>query len=284
MATYITYYKKNIEGRFMVIKWLRNMFICYVLFINHASLAKTNDLSVHLQGVVMPAEQINFSFGQSGILLSIAKNGHQLTVGDVVAELDNTRAKVELEKSDALVRAAEAKLASAEHARDKSLRLVKEDILSNIAVIEANFEVTSSIENLAVAHSEQKLAKQNLKQHVIIAPFSGAIINAKVHQGEWINAAEPFITLVNFKNLSLSIDIPPKMGGSLAPDMITNVMLDAKVVGIAKVKTIFPIVDPASGLLRVTWQILPIDGKLLSGRYVALQPWNEKQNITSVQP
>jgi len=256
----------------MVITRHKVWIICLYILSSWHVWAKT-ELEVHLKGVVMPAQQINFSFAQSGLLKHIVKNGHEISKGAVLAQLQSGKLQAELNKSKALLRAASSKLASAEHERNKSSRLVKENILSEIALVEANFAVTAAQEELTVAKSQLAIAQANLDDTVITAPFNGAVINAKTHQGEWINAGEPFISLINYQDLSLSIDIPPQMGEELALGQSTDVLLNKKQVGTAQVKTIFPIVDPASGLLRIVWQVTPNQGIKLSGRYVSLQTW-----------
>jgi hypothetical protein len=59
----------------------------------------------------------------------------------------------------------------------------------------------------------------------------------------------------------------------LSKGVTTEVMERSAVVGQASVKTIFPVIDPASGLLRVVWRVVPQEGVLLSGRYVSLASW-----------
>jgi len=187
--------------------------------------------------------------------------------------LNDAKVKAQLAQSKAQFRAARSELASAEHARDKSARLVAEDILSNIALTEADFAVVVAKEKVAVAQAQLDIAEAALAACIVKAPFTGAVINTLFNRGEWVNAGDPFLELVNFYQLNIAIDIPPSLAQNLKPGLVTRIMDEAQTVGEAKVKTIFPVIDPASGLLRVVWQVFPHEGVLLSGRYVSLASW-----------
>jgi RND family efflux transporter MFP subunit len=238
--------------------------------------AQNTNQQVHLRGVVMPAQKVKLSFAQPGIVRQLASGGSLVEVNEVLAKLDDKKAKAQLEQSKAQYRSAKSELASVKHSRDKSARLVAENILSEIALVEADFTVAVAQEKLAVAKAQLEMAHTVLEECVIKAPFSGAVLSTAVSKGEWAKAGEPFMEFVNFRKSNLSIDVPPDMALGLEVGLTTDVLLKGKVVGQAKVKTVFPVIDPASGLRRIVWHIFPADGVLLSGRYVSLADWHSE--------
>ncbi len=253
-----------------VAKWVFGLLMCCAACL--PAIASTNQL-VHLKGVVMPAQKVKLSFAQPGIIRQLAGGGSLVEMGQVIAKLDDKKAKAQLAQSQAEYRSAKSELASVKHSRDKNARLVEQNILSEVALTEADFTVTVAQEKLAVARAKLDMAEASLIDCTVLAPFSGAVVAVNASKGEWMKQGDPFVEFVNYKKLSLSIDIPPDMADGLSVGLITNVLDKTRVIGKAKVKTIFPVIDPSSGLRRIVWQVTPKDGMLLSGRYVSLASW-----------
>ena len=236
-------------------------------------LANDADPSVHLRGVVMPAKKVKLSFSQQGILRELASGGSLVKKGEVLGKLDDRKARAQLAQSKAEYRSAKSELASMEHNRDKSARLVAENILSDVALLEANFTVDVAREKVAVAKAKLGIAENTLEECTVLAPYDGAVVGTKASKGEWVKLGDAFMEYVNLSELTLSIDIPPAMSQGLSKGLTTNVLHDGAVVGEAQVKTIYPVIDPASGLRRIVWKIVPKPDILLSGQYVSLAYW-----------
>lgn len=254
--------------------WFKALLVL-TLFMPNGLIAQENTGQVHLRGVVMPAQKVKFSFAQPGIIIDIASGGALVEKGQLLAKLDDKKVLAKLEQSRAELRSAKSELASAKHQRDKSARLVAENILSDIALTEADFTVAVAVEKVAVAKAKLSVAKKDLEQCIINAPFDGAVVAKSMGKGEWVKAGDAVLEFVNFSKLSLSIDIPPSMADGLSVGMQTDVLIKQVTVGNAQVKTIYPVIDPASGLRRIVWTITANEGQLLPGRYVSLRNWSQ---------
>lgn len=244
-----------------------------LLTYSQVSMANNNEAAVHLQGIVVPSKKIKLSFTQSGIITLLASSGSLVDKGQIIAKLDDNKARSQLKKGLAEHSLALSELASANHDRDKSARLVADNILSDVALLEANFSVEIAKQRLLVAQATLELAEASLAECIVIAPFTGAVVDKNANVGEWMNAGDPFIEFVNLGELNLSIDIPPEMVSGLSVGLSTQVMDKGLIVGQAKLKTIFPVIDPASGLRRIVWKVVPDGDALLTGRYVSLASW-----------
>ncbi len=229
--------------------------------------------NAHLRGVVVPAEQINMSMNQNGVLLYIASSGSVVEKGEKLAEINPAQLKAQYQQAKAMMLSAEAELAAANHGLEKSRRLVNENILSNIALTEAQFSVQTAEANLAVSRSKYNIADLALKDAVLLAPFDGVVADTKVKRGEWTVQGDPIIEFASLKALVMSIDIPPDLTTGLAVGSTTPVLYQGAAIGNATVKRLFPLLQPSSGLRRVVWEISTDDSTLISGRYVELQPW-----------
>ncbi len=233
--------------------------------------------AVHLRGVVVPDQQIKISFSRSGLLSELVEEGSLVKSGAVLARIDTAKAQAELKQSEAKVFSARAELAAANHSLNKLVRLIQENILSDIALVEAKFSVDVARAKLTVTNAQLEVARQSLADCTIKAPFDGAVVSLMSNKGEWVNTGDPFVEFADLANLTLSLDLPLEMFKGLARDHQTKVLAQGREIGSAKVKRIFPMIDPASGLRRVVWVITPNQGELLSGRYVSLESWQVRK-------
>ncbi|MBF0587544.1 MAG: HlyD family efflux transporter periplasmic adaptor subunit [Magnetococcales bacterium] len=257
-----------------------------------------------LRGVVMPVRQAKLGFSQTGAITSLPWEGDEAKKGDVIATIDDTEKRIAVDKAELAVISAEAGLAKAQaamegsrlklkqavHSRDKTARLKKRSIVSDMAVEEADFEVfmaEASVKesSFAIKQSEAsikeaqvglKTARVALDGCKLVAPADGVVILVESKVGEWIGVGSPVLELADLSWLQLSMDVPPELVEELKAGVITEVLNDeGVVVGMAKVRKVMPFIDAASGLRQVSWEITPKEGQVLSGRYVTLRHWSE---------
>ena len=262
---------------------MASSFLLLGSFLSFASQSSGQTNAVHLRGIVMPAKEVKLSFSQPGIVEELAAGGSMLSKGDVIGKLSEKKAKAQLAQARAEYRSAKSQLASSQHAKDKNARLVEQQILSDIAVLEAEFSVTVAQEKVAVAKAKLDIAKAVVEACTVSAPFDGAVVAVNLSKGEWAKQGEPFAELVNFNELTLSLDIPPELADGLTIGLTTTVLNNNEEVGEARVETIYPVIDPASGLRRIVWHVVPKSGYLLSGRYVSLANWSQAISKRTVE-
>ncbi|WDE04058.1 efflux RND transporter periplasmic adaptor subunit [Thalassomonas viridans] len=241
-----------------------------------AKAAEEVDPSIHLRGVVLPEEQVKIAFSQSGLLLEILGNGKSAAKGEVLARIDDNKARADMDKNLALMHSAASALKAAEHKRNKTARLVRENILSDIALVEADFEIEMAKSKEQAARAQLALSKIALADCVIYAPFDGTIVTQDASINEWVKPGTPIMEYARLSRLVLSVDVPPDFIRHLTPGMETTITIDKEVVGKVQLKQIFPHIDPASGLRRIVWSVLPGSRQMLSGRYVELESWLPK--------
>lgn len=251
---------------------IRRVFIFIGLFTALSAWAE-NLASVHLRGVVVPAQQAKLSVAQQGQVTWIAPDGSYVEAGAILAQINDIKLKAELSQARAMFHSAEAELAAAQHALEKSRRLVNEDILSDIALTEAEFSVRTADAKVAVNRSKLELAELAVQQAVLLAPYDGVVANSKISAGEWAQPGDPIIEFASLLQLTMSLDVPPEYTELLQEGDSTEVLFKGQVIGKATVKRLFPLLQPSSGLRRVVWDIHTTETMLISGRYVELKAW-----------
>ncbi|WDE00411.1 efflux RND transporter periplasmic adaptor subunit [Thalassomonas actiniarum] len=266
----------------MVIKRLISAYfllsgLMYLLPAMAADAAGKIDPSIHLRGVVLPGEQVKIAFSQGGLLLEMLGNGKSAAKGEILARIDDNKARADMHKNQALMQSASSALKAAEHKRSKTARLVKENILSDIALVEADFEIEMAKSKEQAARAQLALSKIALANCVIYAPFDGTIVTQDASINEWVKSGTPIMEYATLNQLVLSIDVPPDFIQYLNPGQETAITINQQVVGKVQLKQIFPHIDPASGLRRIIWSVQADNNQILSGRYVELENWLPQQ-------
>ncbi|MDM8516815.1 efflux RND transporter periplasmic adaptor subunit [Desulfobacterales bacterium HSG16] len=226
----------------------------------------------NIGGVVKPFRKTILSFSQPGIIISIPEEGQVVKKGSILASLDGKKLKIVLKEAKASISAAQLAVEMEEHNRNKTARLLQEKILSPIALTEADFSIKQVKVKLDIAKAKLDLSKLAVKESKLLAPFDGVIIQVLVNTGERVSPGQPIAELVDIKSLKLTVDTPLDLTHNLDKGAQTKVFVGKREVGIAIVRNILPLLDPASGLRRVIWTIQSTE-KLLIGRYVTLAPW-----------
>lgn len=248
-------------------------FVLTAYFTTVSNVYADNASNVHLRGVVVPAEQVNLSMNQNGVLRFIAPSGSIVKQGEKLAEINPAQLSAQYHQARAMLQAAKAELAAAKHGLEKSRRLVNENILSDIALTEAEFSVQTASANLDVSESKYHIAKLAVEDAILYAPFEGVVADTKLKRGEWTKQGDPIIEFASLESLVMSIDIPPGLTDTLTLGQSTSVNFQGNKIGTATVKRLFPLLQPSSGLRRVVWEVTTTSSVLISGRYVELEPW-----------
>ncbi len=205
---------------------------------------ETNDFRVRLQ-------QAEAALQQARVRLGLAAQGE-----DDRVETENT----------ALVRQARALLDEARLNLDRTRQLVQQGIQAKAELdrVESAFKVADSRYQDAVEEvrnrqavllqrrSELAIAKQQLAETTLYAPFEGAIRERRASIGEFLAAGAPVVTIVRLHPLRLRVELPER---------------DA--VGIRQGQTV-----------RVT--VEGEDGQDYSGRVARLSPAFQEQSRTLI--
>jgi RND family efflux transporter MFP subunit len=177
--------------------------------------------------------------------------GGRVARGQTIARLDQTDFKVRVDQADAalqqararlglppaggpedridpeqtaIVRQARAVLEEARLTRDRSERLVAQDLiaraqmdtaLASLQVAEGRYqdaleEVRNRQALLAQRRAELEEARQRLADTVLLSPVDGAVSQRQTSVGEYLSAGAPVVTLVRIHPLRLRVPVPER--------------------------------------------------------------------------
>jgi macrolide-specific efflux system membrane fusion protein len=181
--------------------------------------AKMGDIkrAVNATGEVAAIELVSVGAQVSGQIEKLnVKLGQKVKKGDLIAQIDSTTQKNELDINKAKLKSYKAQLAAAEsslkvaasqYEREKDL--AKKDFTSkaNLEAAENNYlTAKSTVEDFKAlieqAEISVSISQTNLNYTTILAPFDGTIVSVPVKEGQTVNANQYTPTIVQMADLS----------------------------------------------------------------------------------
>ena len=110
--------------------------------------------------------------------------------------------------------------------------------------------------DLEGAQAEEKLARLELSYTTVRAPFTGRVVRRMVEVGHTVAPSVPLFELADLEPLLARVYVPSKAFKRLARSQPVELELDStqtKLTG--HIKLVSPVIDPASGTIKVTLEI-----------------------------
>jgi RND family efflux transporter MFP subunit len=198
-------------------------------------------------------EKLNVDLGsvveQGQILAELEKDDYTFRVKQAEALVEQTRAQLGLRASSddkvdplntSIVRQAAASLKEARLIHKNSTELFRQGVVSNVdyeragvALQAAEARHQAAIESVYQAQAQLlerraslALARQQLADTVIRAPFRGAITRRQATIGEYLPVNAPVVTLVRQSPLRLRLEIPERLAVKVRPGQRIDVHLE----------------------------------------------------------
>ncbi|MGF1792048.1 efflux RND transporter periplasmic adaptor subunit [Photobacterium profundum] len=216
---------------------------------------------------------LTFSAGEKITAIHF-RDGDTVGKGDLIAELDSTKAKADFDKAKSSLGLAKTKLA-----RIQNLLAKQPDALSPQDVDEMREEV-----NLAKADFSQK--KAALGDYQIIAPFNGQLTSFTQSIGSHIAASTTLVSIYNLNPVEVKYAISQNDLGKAAKGQTVTVTVEAfkntNFKGV--VDYVAPAVDVSSGRVEIHARIDNPDNRLAPGMFANVKQLFHKGNSHLVVP
>ena len=169
-------------------------------------------------GSLMALEDVTISPKKAGIINQIfAKEGDRVKKGQILVQLDDVDARLQVEMSEARVKEAEASLETNRTTLARYQKLWETKVIPQQTYDDFTLKVKLDEARLALAKAELNLAKQNLLDHQIVSPIEG-VMNLKIAAlGEHVNVApkDEILKIVQMDPLELEFYIPENLAGTI---------------------------------------------------------------------
>lgn len=239
-------------------------------------------------GYVVARRQATVSAEITGRISELlVEEGARVEEGQVLARLDDTRARIQLELLIAQRNAAAARphslmaqLAEAQRVLERATTLAERNIGSEAAVTAARTQFESLTAQIEASRADyQAVAAQVRSQedlidrHIVRAPFAGIVIAKNAQVGEILSPASAgggftrtgVATLVDMESLEIEVDVNEGQIGRVTPGQRVEARLDAypdwRIP--AHVEAIIPTADRARATITVRVAFDERDGRIL---------------------
>lgn len=192
----------------------------------------------------------------SGVLLKLmVEEGDAVRAGDLLAQLDPEKPRLELAR-------AEANLKRLENDYRRSSDLFTRKLVSAEAQERARFD-------LETQKAAYDIAKLELDYTRIVAPIGGVISVRMVKEGNLIQINQGLFRIDDFEPLLAVLNVPERELTTMRPDQKVAMRVDA-LPGVqfeGTVARVSPVVDAETGTFRVTTEFRDATQRLKSGMF-----------------
>lgn len=212
---------------------------------------------VWVNGLTEPINDVTLSVPLAGIIgLRPFKEGDFVKAGQAVVELDKKLEELEVSR------------------RKLMMDLHKTDLDGTKALFEkkalsiSREELDKKLAEYSVAAVEYELAKEQLKRRQVFTPFDGVITDLPLEVGEACQAQQTVARVVDARRCYFVSNVEARSGYSLKAGQKVKLEVEAGAKPVPFEGTIYfisPVVDPASGLLKIKVVFENADGKIRPG-------------------
>lgn len=162
-----------------------------------------------LSGSLSPVVQATVKSKVGGEVQELTvREGQDVREGQAIARLDTRNLQAQYDRESASVDKARADLELATLNREKNRLLLEQKYISQNTFEQTESAYAGSLANVKLAEAQARLAKINLDDAVIRAPFAGIVARRLVQPGEKVSQDAPIIALVDLRELLLEAAVP----------------------------------------------------------------------------
>ncbi|MEZ8231245.1 efflux RND transporter periplasmic adaptor subunit [Vibrio splendidus] len=229
--------------------------------------------SINEVGKIRATDSAALTFSASDKILNIHfKDGDSVKKGELIAQLDNTKAKADLDKARSSLALAKSKLK-----RVQELLKKQPDSMSQQDVEELGEQA-----NLAAADYRQKEALMN--DYLLVAPFDGQLTNFTHSVGSKIDGATALVSLIKLDPVEVQYSIGQSDLGNAKLGQNVSIQVDAFVdeAFSGVVDYIAPAVDESSGRVEVHAHVTNPDHRLVPGMFARVSQMTSEDTTQMV--
>ncbi len=238
-------------------------------------------------GSLLPDEQVTVSSEVDGILREVrVEEGGRVHRGMVLAVVNETDYRLEIQRAEAALRQAEASLENTNQEHARKAALFADALITRQQMDDVSTRRTLASAEVDRAKASLSLAKERLGKTSIVSPLAGAVKEKKVSAGDYVRAATPLFTLIRTDPLKISFAVPEKEAARIR--LGQEVRFQVASLGgrefAGRVKIIFPHVDEKTRTLQVEAQVPNREGVLKAGFFARATLYTGDPRLLVVVP
>jgi RND family efflux transporter MFP subunit len=239
-----------------------------------SSARQTASGSLVASGYVVARRQATVAAEVTGRLLEVrVDEGDHVRRGQILAVLEPTLARADLNSARARTAAAEADLAEARRQLTRTQQLSQQGFASNAALTAAQSRFDQAQAQRNAASAEANSASAQLARYQVRAPFDGVVIDKAAQAGEIISPISAgggftrtgVCTIVDMSSLEVEVDVSEAYIARVSEGQRVEAVLDAypDVTFPAHVIATIPAADRSRATVRVRISFDQLDPRIL---------------------
>lgn len=209
-----------------------------------------------VRGLTEPVGDVVLSVPTQGIIAAIPHGeGQFVEAGAVIVELSSRTEQLEKSRREVQLQTLTSELARSELLYRTSSSVTLEELDRKRAEVE-------------VAKVELEQAAELLARRRVVSPITGIITNIPVKVGEYCDVGRAVARVVDSREFYVTTNVDPERAGHLQTGQGVEIVVPATggtVTVAGKVSYVAPVIDPASGLLRVRALFPNLNGQVRPG-------------------
>ncbi len=221
----------------------------------------------------------------AGHLLEVkVEQGQPVKRGELLARIDDAALQDQLIASRSAVRVAENALQVARAEEERNAKLAEAGIITQRDFDRIKLAREQAEAQLSEAQARLALTQDQLGRTRITAPFEGVVSERQANAGDVVTPGTPLVTVVDPTSLRLEVSVPAESAGKLQ----LGTPVDFRVSGYGdqsfsgKIERINPVVDPATGQVRLYVAIPNVEQSLLAGLFAQGRVASESREALAV--
>ena len=168
--------------------------------------------------------------------------------GAVVLRFDDTTQKAALDKAVASEMEAESRLAEAQSAHQRNLRLIKENAVSKSQLEKSEADLKAAQARLKSSRAARDEAQEQLDYTVVKAPYAGVLVERFVEIGEQVQTGQKLGTGLSLEKLRVEVEVPARYVAQIRDGTPARVRLPGAEADWLEAgeRVVFPYADPDS--------------------------------------
>lgn len=231
-------------------------------------------------GTLLPQKRVNHTLDSQGtVKVILKKNGDFVKKGEVVVKFTDAAAEASYESARASFEASKYNLESAKKNFNKFSTLYDKQMISEVEFLNYRNTYTDALGSFSSKKAMLQDSKSNFEKLTRKSELTGVIGNLNLKVGNVVEPNTTIFTVVNEKNMDITVDFPGKWLNSLKVGSPAKVIVSdlGEKEFTAKIKEINPIADPETKKFPVKVEIVNKDGILKDGMYAKVIIPTEKR-------
>lgn len=210
----------------------------------------TFSASLWVSGTVISRNDANIGAETDGRITWVAEVGETISEGKPIARIDDTDMKLELQDNQAMLESLRARERYLKANLERLSSLALKVNTSANQLDEAQAELDMIIQEIRRAEVTVAQTSRRIDQTLVLAPFTGIIVERQVEVGEFVGRGDQVARLVDTQNREIRAQAPLSVSSYLREGLEVSVQ-HQEISTLSPVKRVIPVGDERSRMFEV---------------------------------